>query len=363
MLAKASYFSLILLFHVSDQISLRPPPREQILDNLAQLLPGTSTQPTRAIGGSSGSNEALSQLADSKKPKPPLTNCPVCQDPLRWNLTLDLKKIRVKRWPNCQHGYHMKCFQEMVDRKMKCAICQEEPPPPNLKRLKALERRLSLIPPEIDDENENAAEQIQREMYMAEADPGLTRSGDPELDQAMSFSHQEYYGIRDGGFSPRSPHARSHPDLSPSHSGPHHSNLPHNLGVTGLHGDDETAALIVALSLEHDVHHPPHDINPSHNHENPSTWQDTSGDYDLAMALSLQEELYHEPQLPPRELETAWSGPDTTQDEHYAWQVQRELNEQGPPLTQPISHGNPQSTPLWYLHPTAQGHEWQEYPV
>jgi hypothetical protein len=70
----------------------------------------------------------------------------------------------------------MKCFNEMVDRKMKCAICQEKPPPPNPKRLRALERRLSLRPPEIDDESENAAEQIQREIYLAEFDPGLRAS-------------------------------------------------------------------------------------------------------------------------------------------------------------------------------------------
>jgi hypothetical protein len=61
------------------------------------------------------------------------------------------------------------------------------------------------------------------------------------------------------------------------------------------------------------------------------------------MALSLQEELNNEPQLLPPGLANSWSRPDTTQDENYAQQVQRELNEQGPHLMQPIPYGNPQS--------------------
>jgi hypothetical protein len=60
------------LFHVAQQISLRPARIQKILEYLAQT-PGTSTDTTRPIGGSSGSDVALSQLFESKKSKPPVS--------------------------------------------------------------------------------------------------------------------------------------------------------------------------------------------------------------------------------------------------------------------------------------------------
>ncbi|KAA1136954.1 hypothetical protein PGTUg99_002315 [Puccinia graminis f. sp. tritici] len=400
MVAMVSYFTLILLFHVSHQAltpatteavvehatqlpghstqpstsSLIPSTTEEVVENATQL-PGHSTQPSTSsqIEVSEGSDVAPPKTVDSKRPKPPLTNCPICQDSLL--------------------------------RRMACAICKEKPPPLDPKRLKKLQSR-PRPPPEVDNDDVIAAEQLQREIYEAENadDLGLTRSGEPEFGRSMSFPNQGYLGFRDGSSSPGFPHRENHlvPDLSAPHVEPHHSESLHALGGTELHGDDEALARAVSLSLGNEVHEPSHSEDPIHALGNHSSLQDTSGDFALAMALSLQEGLDHRSQLPSPGLEHAWSEPDTSQDEHFAreierqineqnseqvareierqlneqnseqvareierqlneqtseqvaQQIQRQLNEQASPWPQPIPHRYPQSTPSRYPQPTPQ---------
>ncbi|KAA1093925.1 hypothetical protein PGT21_002951 [Puccinia graminis f. sp. tritici] len=297
---------------------------------------------------------------------------------------------------------------------MACAICKEKPPPLDPKRLKKLQSR-PRPPPEVDNDDVIAAEQLQREIYEAEDadDLGLTRSGEPEFGRSMSFPIQGYLGFRNGNSSPGFPHRETHPvpDLSAPHVEPHHSESLHALGGTELHGDDEALARAVSLSLGNEVHEPSHSEDPIHAIGNHSSFQDTSGDFALAMALSLQGGLDHRSQLPSPGLEHGWSEPDTSQDEHFAreierqineqnseqvareierqlneqnseqvareierqlneqnseqvaQQIQRQLNEQASPWPQPIPHRYPQSTPPRYPQPTPQAYPRPEYAV
>jgi hypothetical protein len=219
----------------------------------------------------------------------------------------------------------------MVDRKMACAICKEKPPPLNPKRLKELQKR-PLSPPEIDNEDEIAAEQLQREIYAAEYadDAVLPRSGDQELDREILLSSQEYFGFRHGNSSPGSLHGETHPvaNISPRHVETHHTEILHGLRGTEPHEDDEALVREISLSLGNDVHAPFHAENSIHTLGNHSSLQDTSGDFALAMALSLQEGLYNGSQIPSPGLENSWGETETSQDEHYAREIERQLHEQ-----------------------------------
>ncbi|KNZ54448.1 hypothetical protein VP01_2927g1 [Puccinia sorghi] len=262
------------------------------------------------------------------KPAPPLNDCPICLESLKRKTYLKIfpRKIQVKRWPGCLHGYHPHCYKEMVDQQQPCAICRKPCPPLSAARLKSLESpRVS--PSEPDQDEIAALEVLQTDLDLTELVPEIsTTRGDRASTSGSSHTHE--------GAS----------------------------GSVRIYEDDEALARALSFSLQQEARHHPGTSTimfdePHHSWSGPGT----SSDQDLALALSLQEEFIRESQggnsrcpihdaLPDlAELSDAWRAPDTSRDANYARQIERELNGQRPLPPRSISQGHPFTSTIFHF--------------
>ncbi|PLW32970.1 hypothetical protein PCANC_10587 [Puccinia coronata f. sp. avenae] len=185
----ASFFMSFLLFQVAHQ-SLDGGP--SILERVTRS--GSFRKPISSIGESFRSAMRPTNRETPKKTVPPLGDCPICLDSLEAKNSFQrvFEKLRVRRWPECRHGYHPKCYRKMVDNESPCALCKVPPPPLSAARKKYLES-LRKEHPESPEEDIHAIHRdiLQTEIDLADVIPGIIPLGDAALSGAGHDNNDE----------------------------------------------------------------------------------------------------------------------------------------------------------------------------
>ncbi|KAH9452327.1 hypothetical protein H4Q26_002438 [Puccinia striiformis f. sp. tritici PST-130] len=383
MLIIGFYFICILLVRVSHQTFDRA---EQIIANAPHPVPSTDPSSSSEVA-----SEAAMDPSKINKVPPEMTDCPNCLQPLRpskWDVCRkSLKKGKLSRpklqlWPGCLHSYHLTCYQQTLDHGLPCSICRMVGPPLTAER-KAYLASLPKPPPEMPDDEVAALEIVQTDMDLAENAPEVF-SGSAHAASGGSHHDDDRSMAWNAAFD---------------HHGP----------ISGHEHHDIDEALAWAISREENGPHPVHAA--THNHHQGHTWGGHDPSEDLALALSLHEELNrealggafpagpshaaipepeHELYMVPdtsrdadlaQRIQAEFSGgafaagpshaaipepehelymvPDTSRDADLALRIQAQLNEEAQPIPQISSqsrhHGNSQPIPPGFPPPPPQG--------
>ncbi|PLW27963.1 hypothetical protein PCANC_20089 [Puccinia coronata f. sp. avenae] len=243
----ASYFISFLLFQAAHQ-SLNGKRRisgrvahsggfQKSLSSIAESIRSAVCSPNLEAPSATRHSEALG-------------DCPICLESLRGKKYFQSflnPEFEVRRWPGCGHGYHRRCYKQMLHHETPCAICKAPHPSFTSERTNYLES-LRRAPPET---HENSG----------------TRSdnNDQELSRAISLSLQH------------EAHRRS------NHAGS---------AACGSEGynDDEALALGVSLSLQNEVNHHAHHMAGT---SSGAAYRTNDEELALAISLSLQHDAPH----------------------------------------------------------------------